>query len=50
MCTVKESVDPMDEYIVHIAVKATDNDWSIQLTIEGTLTGSPTLPQYGRRV
>lgn len=44
MCTVKESVDPMDEYIVHVAVQATDNNWSIQLTIEGMLTGLPILP------
>lgn len=42
---VQESVDPMDEYIVHIAVNATDTDWSIQLIIEGTLTGSITIPQ-----
>ena len=45
ICTVNEVVDPMDEYIVHIAVKATDKDWSIRLTIDGTLNGSPTIPQ-----
>lgn len=42
---VEEAVDPMDEYIIHIAVKATEDQWSIQLTIEGVLTGTPTLPQ-----
>lgn len=43
---VGESVDPMDEYIVHIIVKATEEQWSLQLTIEGTLsfTESPNLP------
>ncbi|WP_252502842.1 Spo0B domain-containing protein [Sporosarcina sp. Marseille-Q4943] len=45
ICVVEEAVDPMDEYIVHIAVKATEDHWSIQLKIEGTLMGSPRLPQ-----
>ncbi|MCG7345023.1 Spo0B domain-containing protein [Sporosarcina sp. ACRSL] len=44
---VEQSVDPLNEYIVHIAVDATENDWSIQLTIEGPLghLGSMSLPQ-----
>ena len=44
---IEEAIDPMDEYIVHIVVKATEDQWSLQLTIEGTLsfTESPTLPQ-----
>jgi len=44
---VKEAIDPMDDYIVHITVKANENRWSLQLTIEGPLsfTESPTLPQ-----
>jgi stage 0 sporulation protein B (sporulation initiation phosphotransferase) len=44
ICIAKEAVDPMDEYIVKIGVNATDSQWSIQLTIEGMLTGQPTLP------
>lgn len=42
---VEEVVDPMDEYIVHIAVNATEDQWEIQLKIEGALSGSPFLPQ-----
>jgi stage 0 sporulation protein B (sporulation initiation phosphotransferase) len=44
---VEQAVDPMDEYIIHISVKATKDQWSLQMTIEGTLsfTETPTLPQ-----
>lgn len=42
---VQEAVDPMDEYIVHLVVKAAATDWSIQMTIEGTLTGTLEMPQ-----
>lgn len=42
---VEAAVDPMDEYIIHIAVHATEKQWMIQLIIEGPLTGTPTLPQ-----
>ncbi|HEX5563798.1 MAG TPA: Spo0B domain-containing protein [Sporosarcina sp.] len=42
---VEEAVDPMEEYIVHIVVKAAEEKWSIQLTIEGHLNGTPELPQ-----
>ncbi|MFC5603973.1 Spo0B domain-containing protein [Sporosarcina koreensis] len=42
---VEQAVDPMDEYIIHITVKATEDQWSIQLTVEGALTGTPAMPQ-----
>ncbi|WP_432358409.1 Spo0B domain-containing protein [Sporosarcina sp. UB5] len=45
ICIIEEAVDPMDEYIVNVAVNATEDHWSIQMTIEGSLTELRTLPE-----
>lgn len=41
---VEEAIDPMEEYLIHIDVKAAENRWSIQMTVEGMLIGTPEFP------
>ena len=41
ICAIEKVVDPLEEYIVHIDVVATQDEWSIQLTIEGPLSEIP---------
>ncbi|MDW0112367.1 MULTISPECIES: Spo0B domain-containing protein [Sporosarcina] len=39
--TIEEGVDPLSDYHIDVLVKATSEEWSIQLTVTGSLTHIP---------